>query len=372
MTSRKTGTEPLFRIVKRDNLPKWKAWVIRVVAVVAALLLGAIISTGLTGGGFGTFFVEFFTGIFGNTNRILNFFQDTAILLCITLAVAPAFKMRFWNIGAEGQVLMSGLACVICMFYIKDSIPEWALLLVMAATSLAFGMAWAVIPAIFKAKWKTNETLFTLMMNYIAMGLVNICIAIWVPNETTLDRFQYGRFPKIGGYNYILNIIIVAIVAVALFIYFRFSKHGYELTVVGESENTAKYVGINVKKVIIRTMLLSGALCGIAGLLLVAGTGYTIGTNTVGGRGFTAILVAWLGKFNVLGMAGATMLYVLLDRGVAQVATKFNIGEAFPDIITGVFFFLIIASEFFINYKIKFRQRKTKQIEDNAEEAVAQ
>lgn len=373
MTSQKSGVEPLFRIVKRDNLPKWKAWIIRVIAIAAALLLGAIISAGLTGGsGFGTFFVELFDGVFGTERRILNFFQNTAILLCIALAVTPAFKMRFWNIGAEGQVLMGGLGSVICMFYIKNSVPEWALLLIMAATSLAFGMVWAVIPAVFKAKWKTNETLFTLMLNYIAMGLISICIAMWVPTGSqNLSPLPYGRFPLIGGQRYILNIIIVAVVAVAMFLYFRFSKHGYELTVVGESENTAKYVGINVKKVIIRTMILSGALCGLAGLLLVAGTGYTIGPTTVDNRGFTAILVSWLGKFSVLGMTGTTMLYVFIDMGVAEVAKTFNIGEAFPDIITGVFFFLVIACEFFINYKIKFRSLKKKRTEATVEEVAA-
>lgn len=374
MTNHKTEREPLFRIVKRDNVAVWQSWIIRIVAVIIALLISAAVSAFITGGaGIGAFFANLFSGVFGTPRRILNLFQNTAILLCIALAVAPAFKMRFWNIGAEGQVLMGGLACVVCIQYFGGKIPEWTLLLLMAALSIVFSIVWTVIPALFKAKWRTNETLFTLMMNYIAMQLVAICIFIWVPSGSgVLGVLEHGHLPMIGGNNYIINIIIVAVLMVLLFVYFRFSKHGYELSVVGESENTAKYVGINVKKVILRTMILSGVLCGIAGFLLVGGTNYTLSVNSVGGRGFTAILVAWLGKFSPFSMAFTTMLYVFIDQGASQVASAFSISDYFADIITGIFFFFVIGCEFFINYRIKFRPLKKKNVsKNNSEEAVA-
>lgn len=250
MLNNKTEREPLFRIVKRDNMPKWQAWIIRAAAVIIALLISAVVSAILTdGASFGHFFKGLFDGVFGTERRILNFFQGTAILLCIALAVTPAFKMRFWNIGAEGQVLMGGLACVACIQYLGGKVNNMLLLLIMAACSIAASIVWAVIPALFKARWKTNETLFTLMMNYVAMQLVACCIFVWVPSGSgVLGVLDYGHFPQIGGYNYILNILIVAGLVVFMFVYFRFSKHGYELSVVGESENTAKYIGINVKK----------------------------------------------------------------------------------------------------------------------------
>lgn len=362
MLNNKTEREPLFRIAKRDNMPKWQAWIIRAAAVVIALLISAVVSAILTdGASFGNFFMELFSGVFGTERRILNFFQGTAILLCIALAVTPAFKMRFWNIGAEGQVLMGGLACVACIQYLGGKVSNALLLLIMAACSIAASIVWAVIPAIFKAKWKTNETLFTLMMNYVAMQLVACCIFVWVPSGSgVLGTLGHGAFPQIGGHNYIINIIIVAVLVGVMFVYFRFSKHGYELSVVGESENTAKYIGINVKKVIIRTMILSGALCGVAGLLLVAGTDNSIAVTTVGGRGFTAILVSWLGKFSPLAMSFTSMLYIFIDQGAKQVATTFGMGSSFPSIITGIFFFLVIGCEFFINYKVKFRSFKKK------------
>ena len=359
----KSGREPLFHISKRTDIPKWKAWAIRVGAVVAALVVGAIVSAVLDGGAsFGLFFENLFVGVFGTERRIWNFLQNTAIMLIIALALAPAFKMKFWNIGAEGQVLMGGLACVVCIQYFGGKVPDSVLLVIMAAFSIAFSAVWAVIPAIFKAQWNTNETLFTLMMNYIATQIVLYCICIWVPNSSgKLPTLSHGQFPSIGGYAYLLNIIIVAVVTVALFVYMRFSKHGYELTVVGESVNTAKYVGINVKKVIIRTMILSGVLCGVAGFLLVSGTSYTLSTATVDNRGFTAILVAWLGKFNPLTMGGTSLLYVFIDQGSSQTATDLGLGGYYPDIITGIFFFLIIACEFFINYKVRFRSFKRKK-----------
>lgn len=374
MTNHKTEREPLFRIVKRDNTIAWQAWLIRLGAVVVAIFVGAMVSAIITdGASLGKFLSTLFLGVFGNGNRVLNFFQNTAILLCIALAVTPAFKMRFWNIGAEGQVLMGGLACVVCIKYLGGQVPEPLLILMMFGLSVVFSVVWSVIPAIFKAKWRTNETLFTLMMNYVAMQLVALSIFAWVPNGSgVLGLLPYGHFPLLGGQRYILNIIIVAVLVVLMFVYFRFSKHGYELSVVGESENTAKYVGINVKKVIIRTMILSGVLCGIAGLLLVAGTDYSLTVNTVGGRGFTAILVAWLGKFSPLAMSFTSMLYVLIDQGGSQVAVAFGISDYFSDIITGIFFFFVIGCEFFINYKIKFRPLKRKRLaENNSEEAVA-
>lgn len=359
--------EPFFHIAKRTNLQPWKAFSIRAAAVVAALLVSSVVSSIITDGeGIGEFFANLFDGVFGTERRILNLFQSTAILLCLALAVTFAFKMKFWNIGAEGQTLVGGLACVACIQYMGGKVPEGVLILIMAVCSVAASIIWAVIPAIFKAKWNTNETLFTLMMNYIAMQLVACCIFVWVPSGSgVLGVLNHGHFPQIGGYNYILNIIIVALLTVLSYIYFRYSKHGYELSVVGESENTAKYIGINVKKVIIRTMIISGAFCGIAGLLLVAGTDHSLNTNTVAGRGFTGILVAWLGKFNPFFMCGTAMLYVFIDQGARQVATAFGMGGSFSSLITGIFFFFVIGCEFFVNYKVKFSSSRKFRIRQN-------
>lgn len=352
--------EPLFHIVKRDAIPWYRAWMIRGIAIVAALLFSAIVTMLLTHENPFTVYATMFRGSFATPTRVWNMLQSLAMLLCVSLAVTPAFKMRFWNTGAEGQVLVGGLATAACMIMLGGKMPNWLLYIVMIVASIVAGAIWAVIPAVCKAQWNTNETLFTLMMNYVAIQLVSYFVMEWeVPkgsgkvgiiNQST----HAGWFPTIGKYDYLLNIIIVLALTVLIYIYLKYSKHGYEISVVGESENTARYIGINVKKVIIRTMILSGALCGITGLLLVGSTNHTIATTIAGGRGFTAIMVSWLAKFNPIYMVLTSFLLVFLEKGANEISTVFRLNQSFSDIITGIILFFIIGSEFFINYEIKF------------------
>ena len=309
-------------------------------------------------------YVTMFKGNFSSERRLWMLLQSIAMLLCVSLAVTPAFKMRFWNIGAEGQVLVGGLATAACMIMFGNKMPNWLLIIVMIVCSMLAGAIWALIPAIFKAKFNTNETLFTLMMNYVGIQLVSYFVILWenpkgsghigIINQST----QAGWLPTIGSQKYMLNIIIVLAITVFMYIYLKYSKHGYELAVVGESENTARYIGVNVNKVIIRTMLLSGALCGVAGLLLVGGTDHTIATTTAGGRGFTAIMVSWLAKFNPIYMIATSFLLAFFERGASEISTIFNLDQSFSDIISGIILFFIIGSEFFINYEIKFTKRQ--------------
>ena len=364
-TQNKQPKEPLIRISRRSRgrLPLWKRCAIYAAAILLALLVCAGIIVALTGLNPLDFYAAMFNGSFGSARKVWITLQKTAILLCIALAVTPAFKMRFWNTGAEGQVLMGAMASAACMIWWGDRLPAAVLIPVMLAASVALGVLWAVIPAICRAKWDTNETLFTLMMNYVAMQLVSFAITFWenpigsntvgVINPNTMG----GWLPSLFGQKYLLNILIVAVLAVLVYFYFAYSKHGYEIAVVGESRNTARYVGIDVKKVIIRTMVMSGALCGVAGMLLVAGTDHTISTSTVGGQGFTAIMVSWLAKFNPLIMSLTSFLITFLSRGASEIATTFRLNESVADILTGIILFFIIGCEFFVNYKVSFRNR---------------
>ena len=354
---------PLVHIVKRGAAPWYFGWLVRGAAIVLALIFCAVVTTLLTGEDPLQVYVTIFEGAFGTKRKIWTLAQNVAILLCVSVAVTPAFKMRFWNIGGEGQMLVGGLATAACMICLGDKLPNALLILLMLVASIAAGAIWGVIPAFFKAKWNTNETLFTLMMNYVATQLVAFFVIVWeVPkgagkigiiNQST----EAGWLPVIGGQKYLLNILIVAAITAGMYIYLRYSKHGYELTVVGESERTASYVGIKVEKVIIRTMLISGAICGIAGLLLVGGTDHTITTTIAGGRGFTAVMVSWLAKFNPITMVFTSFLLVFLDRGAGEISTVFGLNQSFADILTGIILFFIIGSEFFINYRISFRKQ---------------
>ena len=359
--------EPLFHIAKREALPFWLSWLIRIGAVVAALVASAAVTVLLTGENPIQVYATMIDGAVGTERRIWSLLQNTAMLLCISLAVTPAFKMKFWNIGAEGQVLMGGMATAACMILFGDKLPAPVLMIVMVVTSVLAGAVWGFIPAFFKANWNTNETLFTLMMNYIAMQIVSFFTYMWsVPKGSGQigvinANTQAGWIPALGGKAYLLNIIIVAVLTAVMYVYLKYSKHGYEISVVGESENTAKYIGINVKKVIMRTVLLSGALCGIAGLLLVSGTDHTITRNTVAGRGFTAIMVSWLAKFNPVYMILTSFLIVFLQKGATEISTIFGLNDSFSEIITGIIIFFIIGSEFFVNYTIKFREKEANK-----------
>ena len=358
--------EPLFHIVKRDALPWYKSLGIRFLAILLALILCGIITTITTGINPLQVYQSIVLGAFGSVRKTWVTFQNIAILLLIALALTPAFKMKFWNIGGEGQVLIGGLAAAACMICLGDKLPNAVVILCMIVASLAAGAIWGFIPAFFKAKWNTNETLSTLMMNYIATQIVAYFCYKWSNPKGSghigvINSVSHnGWLPSLGGQDYLLNILIVAALTVFMYIYLKYSKHGYELSVVGESENTARYIGINVKKVIMRTMLLSGALCGVTGLLLVSGTDHTIATNTVGGRGFTAIMVSWLAKFNPAYMILTSLLIVFFQKGAIQISTSLGLNDSFADIITGIIIFFIIGSEFFINYSVKFRSKEAK------------
>ena len=359
--------EPLFHIIKRTAMPKWQSWIVRIVSVLAALIVCGVVTVLLTGEDPIQVYVKMVEGAIGTERRIWTLAQNTAMLLCVALAVTPAFKMKFWNIGAEGQVLAGGLASAACMIFLNDKLSPVLLILVMLVVSVAAGAIWGLIPAFFKAHWNTNETLFTLMMNYIAMCIVSYFSYEWsVPKGSghigvINDVTEAGWLPSIGGKAYLCNILVVAALTAFMYVYLKYSKHGYEISVVGESENTAKYIGINVKKVILRTMLLSGALCGIAGFLLVSGTDHTVNRDTAGGRGFTAIMVSWLAKFDPLYMILTSLLIVFLQRGAGEISTSFGLNDSFSEIITGIIIFFIIGSEFFVNYQLKFREKEANK-----------
>ena len=359
--------EPLFHIAKRAALPWYRTWAIRGGALVLALIVCALITTLVTGENPLQVYVAIFKGSFGTSRKVWVLLQNVAMLLCVSLAVTPAFRMRCWNLGGEGQALIGGLAAAACMILLPGKLPNWAVIVCMTVSSILAGAVWAGIPALFKARWNTNETLFTLMMNYVATQLVAYYCVVWESPKGSGNigiinpNTQIGWFPQIGSYKYLLNILIVAAVCVAMYIYLNFSKHGYEIAVVGESERTARYVGIKVDRVIIRTMLLSGAVCGLAGLLLVGSTNHTLTPTIVDGRGFTAVMVSWLAKFNPVWMILTSFLLVFLSRGAGEIATRFSLNQSFGDILTGVILFFISGSEFFINYRIIFRRPAGKE-----------
>jgi simple sugar transport system permease protein len=358
--------EPFVRIVKRDSIPLWKSILIRLISIALSLVICAFLIFLITKCNPVQVYKSVVDGAIGTGRRTWNTLRDTMILLAVALAITPAFKMRFWNIGAEGQILVGGIATAAVMRNYGESMPTWLLFAVMILVSLLAGMVWGLIPAFFKANWNTNETLFTLMMNYIAIQLTAFFSIVWeakkgsgtigtINQKTQAGWISTSFLPNVfGNFNYSINVMIVLLLTLVMFIYLKYTKQGYEISVVGESENTARYAGIHVKKVILRTMAISGAICGFTGFLLVSGSSHTISTNTAGGRGFTAIIVSWLAKFNPFVMILISFFLVFMGNGATQIASEYQLNESASEVITGIILFFILGSEFFVNYRLIF------------------
>ena len=327
-------------------------------AIVLALVIGALFIL-VAGESPATAYSSLLKGALGTPQAVANTVSKSIPLAFTGLAVALGSRCGMLNIGAEGQILVGGAATAALMIYAGDSLPTPVLMILMFVASMAAGVIWGVIPAIFKAYFNTNETLFTLMLNYVAMQVVTYCIVFWenpkgsntvgIINQAT----KGGWLPELFGQKYGWNVVIVLILTVGMFIYLKYCKQGYEIAVVGESENTARYAGIQVKKVIIRTMAISGAICGIAGFVIVSGASHTISTATAGGRGFTAIIVAWLSKFNTFIMVAVSFGIVFMDQGAVQIATQYGLNENASNVLLGIILFFLIGAEFFINYRVK-------------------
>lgn len=357
----KIKKEPLIRLVKRDALSKKKVVMIYAIAICASLLLSAVICALFSKENPFTFFSSLFKGAFGSSRRIWLLLQDTALLLGVAVALVPAFKMKFWNLGGNGQILVGCLAAISCMFYLGGKLPDALLIVIMAFASITAGAVFGVLPAIFKAYFGTNESLFTLMLNYIASGLVAMFITIWVKSGSgVLEPLKSGNFPEVFGSKYILTVAVFFSLAILMFVYLKYTKHGYEISVVGDSPNTAKYIGINVKRVIIRTMIISGALAGVVGLFLAGGIHHTISTASANNMGFTAIMATWLAAFNPLVMIGTCFFIIFISRGMVQVRGDFGFtNDSVANIVIGLVYFCVIACSFFITYRVVFRRSGT-------------
>ena len=351
--------EPLIRLAKRDDIPHARAWAIRAAAILLALVTGGLIIAVL-GHNPIQVYASMVEGSLGKSRVLRETVKKAIPLLGAAVAIAPAFKMKFWNIGAEGQILAGGIAASYFALFWADSLPRPVLLVVMAAAGVLAGGLWGLIPAVFKARWGTNETLFTLMLNYIVLGFVKYLQAgPWGPDLNANGYPKIPMFdaaallPKALGVH--IGWIIVLAVTALMFGYLKYSKQGYEIAVVGESVRTAQYAGMNVSHIIRRTMFLSGGIAGLVGFLQVSGASGTLTENTAGGIGFTAIAVAWLAKLNPFVMIAIAALLAILEKGADTIQTLYTIPASAADMLTGIVLLFMLGCEFFISYRLIVR-----------------
>lgn len=351
-------------MVKRDRISVREQWLIRGIALVGALLTGALLILSLGHDPLAVY-KDVLAGALGTPTVRKETVKIAVPLLITAIGISFAFRMRFWNIGAEGQILMGAVCAGYFAFFQYDSMPRPLLILAMILAGMLGGGVWGLIPAFFKAKWGTNETLFTLMLNYIALSFVKyLQNGPWkaphsqFPKMAMLD--DRARLTKVLGvhWGWILALVLVA----AAYIYVRKTKQGYEIAVVGESVETARYAGINVRFVMLRTMILSGAMAGLAGMLQLAGADHTITESTAGGVGFTAITVAWMAKMDPFGMLVVAVFIAILERGANKIQTTFKIPASAAELLTGLLLFFMLGCEFFINYKLVCRKGKEERV----------
>ncbi|MBQ7113961.1 MAG: ABC transporter permease [Clostridia bacterium] len=371
MKKRAEHQEPFVRMTKRASITPGKAWVIRGIALLGAIVTGALLLLILGHNPFGIY-GEMVRGAFGGTMYIKETVRTAVPLLISAIGIAFAFKMKFWNIGAEGQILIGGIAASAVAIHYDAQFAAWAaesgsflprilMLVLMFLAAIVAGGLYGVVPAVFKSKWGTNETLFTLMLNYIALQYVKYLAyqPAWKMAGTSFPKVRMfdpiAVLPKVMGIH--IGWIIALVLVVVAHFYLTRTKHGYEIAVVGESTNTARYAGINVSKVYLRTMFISGALCGLAGYLVVSGADGTLTEGTAGGVGFTAITVAWLSKMNPITMLIVAVFIAALDRG-AGFQSSTGVPESCAEVLVGIILFFMLGCEFFINYKLVFRGRK--------------
>ena len=354
--------EPLIRIARRNMIPHHEAWIIRVVGFLLSLVVGALIILAL-GENPLSVYSEMVDSAFGSRIGITQTMRNAIPLLGAALAVGLAFKMRFWNIGAEGQILVGATAASYFALFHVQNIPQPWLFIVMGLAAAVAGGIWGLIPAFFRAKWGTNETLFTLMLNYVALRYIMYLQSLlrWQvpgsPGHPQIDRFSMAaRLPQVFGLH--IGWIIVIALAILVHLYLNHSKQGYQLTVVGQSENTARYAGMNVKRIIMRTMIISGAIAGLVGFMQVSGADFTLTEYTAGGVGFTAIIVAWVAQLKPVVMVFVAIFIASLERGALRIQTVFDIPATIAAILIGIILFFMLACEFFINYRVIFRGRK--------------
>jgi len=356
---------PFVRMAKRDAMEPWKVWCIRLGAIAVALVLGGLVMmVALEDGNHPiAAYRTILSGALGKTTSIRQTIRIAIPLLGCALAIAPCFKMRFWNIGAEGQITAGAIAASYFALFWVDKMPGALLLVVMGLAGAIAGGIWALIPAFFKARWNTNETLFTLMMNYIIIGVVR-----WLqggpwegrPGSQIIPQFKAEAcLPKVLGVH--CGWIIVLLLVVFMHIYMKYTKQGYEIAVIGDSVNTARYAGMNVGRIMMRTMFLSGAISGLVGFIVASGANNTLYDGVANGVGFTSITVAWLSQLNAFAMILISGILAVLEKAAETLQTRMFVPTSISDIITGILLFCMLGCEFFINYQLIFRKHAKKE-----------
>ncbi len=356
--------QPLVRAVKRTDVAARTQIIVRVLAVVLALATGGLFILAMGHNPFEVY-GSMLTGALGTKTALIETLKIAIPLLITALGITLAFRMRFWNIGGEGQICIGAIAASYFALF-HANWPGFVLFPAMFLAAILAGGLWGMVPAYFKARFGTNETLFTLMMNYIAVYVIQFLREGPWKNPKDMGFPKIARFAKEAQLPRVFGLHIgwiIALVLLALaFVYLRYSKQGYEISVVGENENTARYAGMDVKKIILRTMFLSGAICGLAGMIQATGADRTLTDTVAGGVGFSAITISWLSQLEPLVMLPVSLLFAILEKGSGYIESVFGISAAAADVLQGIILFFVLGSEFFVSFRLVWRRKEQPHV----------
>lgn len=368
--------EPLVRVVKRDRIHPLLKVAFYLLAILLALTVGGVLLFAIGVNPLVLYKDMFTIGMLGSRfayKSIEGLLTMFIPLLITSLALSLSFKMRFWNIGGEGQFIIGALAAATVALKFGNTMPFFPLLVLMFLASMLCAGLYGGIVALLNVRFRTNETLLTLMLNYIALYLLRFFGETQAPwnfylsDESVRPVFQ--KFPEaafmptisIGKFSLNVSFIFAILICVGVYFYLKKTKHGYEISVVGDSTNTARYAGMNVPKIIVRTMFLSAALIGLAGGFYVSGA-KVLSTSVTNNVGWTGIIVAWLAKLNTFAVFGVALLISIMQYGVQAASTQFPIIDSnFADLLQGIILFFVLAADFFIRFKLVFRKSAKKQ-----------
>lgn len=337
----------------------WKERIyIKVVSMIIALVCISLLLGILNYPVFGVY-KQMLIGAFGSTYSFRYVLIKTVPLALCGIGVTYAYRMKFWNIGAEGQLMMGAFAATgIALYY--NHFPKVIVLLLMIGASVVAGAAWILIPAVFKIRFGVNETILTLMLNYIAsQWIAYLQYSAWkdpkalgFPKIPTFD--EKAILPDMFGIH--LGFYIMLLLLFITHILYRYTRLGFKMKIIGESSDTADYLGINKGRIMFGMVALSGAMCGLCGMIQVSGVEHSLNTSVSNNVGFSAILVAWLSGLNPIAILLVSFLFAGLTEGASYLQTVFQIPQDIATIMQGVILFCVIGSEFFTKYAVKIEK----------------
>jgi len=349
----------MLRIARKEDMTGLRAVGVRIAAVLLALLASGLLILAM---GYDPREVVRVMWSGMRTLKALASMIRIAIPLAMAaLAVSIAFTMKFWNIGAEGQILMGAFAATAISSVLPEGTPGALRILLMALAGLAGGALWALPPALFRAAFRTNETPLTLMFNYIAIRWVEYLRCQLWKDPAAMGFPQIAPIPESAHLPQLLGVhigwILVLVLAFLQWVFLRRTKKGFEVRVVGESEKTARYAGMTVGRVLLFGVLLSGALAGLTGMVKLNGTAFVLAERLAGGDGFTAIIIAWLSNLSAPVILVVAFLFAAMKQGAGWMEGLAGIPSALADTVQGLILFFALGSEFFIRYRIILESR---------------